>query len=401
MKPKTAAVQYDILPLIRERWSTRAFSDRPVPPTVLATLLEAARWAPSCLNAQPWRFVVAARGDGTDSFEDMVWCLNRGNQIWAGRAAALIFVIVRETFVESGEPNRYAWHDAGLASGMLLLQAAALDLQVHPMAGFDIDQARAELEIPSGYAPVTVLAVGYQGDPDQLPPELAASERAARGRKPLSERAYAGLFGEPLVVKEDPDVQAVLDFWFGELSDLGRAPDDRARRWYKNDPAFDEAIRDRFGEAHRAIVEGEREAWLLSARGRLAYVLVLDQFSRNMFRGSGEMFAHDAQALEVALGSVERGMDRQLPADMRAFFYLPLMHSEELAHQERCVELFAALMLDLPREARSRVRQNLKYAGMHRDIVARFGRFPHRNELLGRETSAEEVEFLEQPGSSF
>ena len=113
------------------------------------------------------------------------------------------------------------------------------------------------------------------------------------------------------------------------------------------------------------------------------------------------MFAQDGRVLDAALGGIERGMDRALPTDLRAFYYLPLMHSEELAHQDLCVELFAALARELPDEGRERIVGNLKYARMHRDIVARFGRFPHRNELLGRETTAEEAEFLQQPGSSF
>lgn len=190
----------------------------------------------------------------------------------------------------------------------------------------------------------------------------------------------------------DPEARKVLDFWFGELNEEGKAPPEQVTRWFKKDPAFDEEIRSAFGALHRAVAAGEREAWLGNPEERLAYVVVLDQFSRNMFRGSGEMFAHDTRALAAALGAIDLGMDHLLPVAMRSFFYLPLMHSEELEVQERCMKLYQAM---------DPAGQGNDFARQHRNIVARFGHFPHRNALLGRASSVEEEIFLQESGSSF
>jgi len=195
--------------------------------------------------------------------------------------------------------------------------------------------------------------------------------------------------------------EEVLAFWFGELDAKGRADQAHAIRWWKKDEAFDREIRERFGALHEAILRGEHEDWLASPRGRLAYVIVLDQFSRNMFRGTPRMFAADARALEVAEEGIARGDDRALAFAERQFLYMPLEHAEDLAAQERCVELFRAWREELPTELRDGLTEALDYAIAHRDIIARFGRFPHRNAILGRESTAEELEFLEQPGSSF
>lgn len=172
----------------------------------------------------------------------------------------------------------------------------------------------------------------------------------------------------------------VLDFWFSDPS-----------RWWKKDPAFDEEIRQKFGQLHAEIDAGEHEDWLKTPEGALAYVIVLDQFSRNMFRGTGRMFASDERALSAAQRAIAAGHDQALPRERRTFLYMPFMHSEDLAIQERSMALFASLGAE----------ENLSFARQHRDIVARFGRFPHRNALLGRESTAEELEFLRQPGSSF
>lgn len=400
MTSKDAAALYDIHSLIRQRWSPRAFGDVTVTARQLASLMEAARWSPSCLNEQPWRFVVA-RSEEEEAFTRLLGCLTAANQAWAWKAGALIFCLAQDNFVKSGEVNRYAWHDVGLATAHIMTQAQAMGLQVHPMAGFDVDGAREALELPLGFTPVSALAVGSPGDPDSLPLELAVRERAPRSRRPMGESVFAGLYGHPLPPVEDRRALDVLSFWFGMVDELGHAPDDRAARWWKKDPEFDAALRDRFGELYRGIAAGELEAWLGSARERLAYVIVLDQFSRNMFRDTDQMFAHDARAQAAALGGIERGMDRTLPTDLRAFYYLPLMHSEDLMLQDKCVDLFGALARELPEEGRARIVSNLKFARMHRDIVARFGRFPHRNDVLGRTSTAEETEFLTQPGSSF
>ena len=176
-----------------------------------------------------------------------------------------------------------------------------------------------------------------------------------------------------------PPPEEVLSFWFADPP-----------RWWRKDPAFDAEVRDRFLAVHGAVERGEHEDWLETARGALAYVIVLDQLSRNMFRGTARMFAGDARARAAARRAVDRGDDRTLSEAERSFLYMPFMHSEDLADQDRGAGLFAS---GAPAE--------LRYAEQHRDIVRRFGRFPHRNALLGRESSPEEQEFLKQPGSSF
>lgn len=188
--------------------------------------------------------------------------------------------------------------------------------------------------------------------------------------------------------------QDVLDFWFHPASH----PDYLKNRieWFKNDPAFDRAIRERYGAlVERALAGGLRE-WEAEPQGALARILLLDQFTRNTGRGTAQAFAGDAQALELARQLVEQGRDAVLPPIQRQFVYLPYMHAEDLAVQEQCVVLYQALAARDPALGNA-----LDYAIQHRDIVARFGRFPHRNQPLGRTTTPEEAEFLLQPGSSF
>jgi uncharacterized protein (DUF924 family) len=176
-----------------------------------------------------------------------------------------------------------------------------------------------------------------------------------------------------------PSMDDVLAFWFAD-----------PERWWKKDPAFDAEIRNRFLSLHNAIERDGREDWLETPRGALSYVIVLDQFSRNMFRGSARMFESDTRALAAARRALDRGFDRSLSREERMFLYMPFMHSEDIADQDRCVGLFA-----------SALQEWVRYAEQHRDIVRRFGRFPHRNALLGRQSTSEELKFLKQPGSSF
>jgi uncharacterized protein (DUF924 family) len=201
---------------------------------------------------------------------------------------------------------------------------------------------------------------------------------------------------------QDSEVEEVLEFWFGALDSRGRADREHAARWYKRDAGFDAAIAQRFGALHAAAAQGERDAWLRSTRGRLALVIVLDQFSRNLHRGDPRSFACDPRALSAAREGVALGVDRSLALDERGFLYMPFMHSEELADQDRCVESFARLAAEqTDEELRKYVDNSLDYAERHRAIVRRFGRFPHRNAVLGRSSTPEELEFLTQPGSSF
>jgi len=197
------------------------------------------------------------------------------------------------------------------------------------------------------------------------------------------------------------DPERVLGHWFGELDEEGLSTPAQQQRWFTKDDAFDAELREQFLAEHQAVRSGQRDHWLIDPRGRLAYVVVLDQFSRNMFRGTKEMFASDKLALKAAREGVERGADRALKLAERQFLYMPFMHSEALEDQERAVALFTALRDDLTGRARENVENAVRYTIMHRDIVARFGRFPHRNELLGRESTPEELEFLTQPNSSF
>jgi uncharacterized protein (DUF924 family) len=198
-----------------------------------------------------------------------------------------------------------------------------------------------------------------------------------------------------------PEAQAVLDFWLGPLDTLGQADPEHSARWFAKDDAFDQEIADRFGATYAEIAAGRAEGWLDDPRGRVAYVIVLDQFSRNMFRGSPRTFERDGQALAAAADGVTRGDDRALGLDERSFLYMPFMHSEALSMQDRAVALFTALVADAPPELRDRRARALSYAEKHREIIARFGRFPHRNRVLQRTSTAEEMEFLQQPGSGF
>jgi uncharacterized protein (DUF924 family) len=200
----------------------------------------------------------------------------------------------------------------------------------------------------------------------------------------------------------DVGIDDVLGYWFGQLDEHGCADSEHSTRWWKKDAGMDEEIRRRFGEVHRAVRARELDDWLAEPRGRLAQVIVLDQFSRNMFRGTPAAFASDPRALQLALEGQGGGEDRALARDHRCFLYMPLVHSEDLALQDRAVALFSALHdLALPAAQRDRSAGWLQAAEMHRDLIRRFGRFPHRNAILDRPSTPDEIAFLEQPGSGF
>ncbi len=198
----------------------------------------------------------------------------------------------------------------------------------------------------------------------------------------------------------DP-IEDILDFWFGELNAQGCSTPEHRKRWWTKSDAFDESIQHHFLDDYEAIVEGEREAWRNSARGALAYIIVLDQFSRNMFRGTPTMFAADELAREVCREGLDAGFDAELSFDERVFFYLPLEHSESMADHKLCLELFERLLDSAPEPLEADAKYYLNFAVQHRAIVERFGRYPHRNEILGRASSEEEAKFLREPGSSF
>jgi uncharacterized protein (DUF924 family) len=174
----------------------------------------------------------------------------------------------------------------------------------------------------------------------------------------------------------------ILDYWFRQLS---------PEHWFKADAVRDEEIKTRFGEVYAALKSGVPANWIAEPDGCLAVIIVLDQFPRNMFRGQVHAFATDAAALALAKRAIAEGKDMLLPPAWRAFLYMPFQHSELAADQARSVELFTALGNKL----------NLDFAIRHKEVIGRFGRFPHRNEILGRKSTAEEIAFLEEPGSSF
>jgi len=191
----------------------------------------------------------------------------------------------------------------------------------------------------------------------------------------------------------DPNARAVLDFWFGAPD----TPEHGTARavWFAKDAAFDDDIRRRFGETVASALAGDRREWCADARGTLAYVILLDQFTRNIFRDTPRAFAGDAHALAAAEAAVARGLDRELGGHERAFLYLPFEHAESEAMQRRSLELFTALARDTGDAG------PLEWAQKHAEIIFRFGRYPHRNEILGRASTPEEAAFLTQPGSRF
>ena len=195
---KLAGTTREILEVLRRRWSVRAFADQPIEHDALFTLLEAARWAPSSFNEQPWRFVIAARADA-DAFESILKCLAAGNQTWAKRAAVLGVSVAKMTFDRNGRPNRHAFHDVGMAIAHLTIQAAAVGIGVHQMAGFDAECARRTLEVPEGFDPVAAFALGYPGAPEVLEdPRQRESEITPRSRLPATAIAFRGRWGAAL-----------------------------------------------------------------------------------------------------------------------------------------------------------------------------------------------------------
>jgi uncharacterized protein (DUF924 family) len=195
--------------------------------------------------------------------------------------------------------------------------------------------------------------------------------------------------------------EAVLEYWFGTAIDANAIAASQAKLWWGKDGATDREIRERFLPLRRAAIDGRLAAWTASPRGRLALIVLIDQFSRNIFRDSPEAFAHDDLARRWCTDGLAQGDDRRLRPIERVFFYLPLEHSESIADQARSVALFTALRDEAPDAERGLFEGYLDFARRHRDIVDRFGRFPHRNAVLARGSTKEEVEFLRGPGSSF
>lgn len=186
--------------------------------------------------------------------------------------------------------------------------------------------------------------------------------------------------GDDLDAKSEQE--ALLAFWLAQPKE----------KLFTSDPDFDEELRRRFGSLQEAAAEGALDAWRETARGCLALIILLDQLTRNFHRGTPRAFENDAKALALSKQALARGYDAELKESERSFLYMPFEHSEDIAEQERGVELMAGLTSDPAWH---------RFAEMHRDVIARFGRFPHRNAILGRASTAEELAFLKEPNSSF
>lgn len=202
---KPAPTDHPVHDLIRDRWSPRAFSERPVSSQVQRSLLEAARWAPSSFNEQPWHFIVATRDEPVE-FARMLNCLVNMNRAWAQHAPVLLLAVARTDFRRNDKPNRHALYDTGQAVASLTLQATAFGLAVHQMGGFSIEQARSTYDIPEDCEPVAAIAIGYPGDPQSLPDELRTLELSGRDRRPLGGFVFAGRWEatSPLVDSASP-----------------------------------------------------------------------------------------------------------------------------------------------------------------------------------------------------
>jgi len=188
-------------------------------------------------------------------------------------------------------------------------------------------------------------------------------------------------------------IEPLLDFWFGPLA-AGFSSAVPRLRWFSADPAFDQDIAHRYGDLVAEAAAGNLTAWLADARGRLAFIIVTDQFSRQIYRGSGRAFATDSLALRAARDGIEMGQDQTLEFDERTFFYLPFEHSESRIDQHTSVALFSKLNEEGPLEHRALTADTLRFARHHRDIVLEFGRFPHRNATLERASTDAELHFL-------
>jgi nitroreductase len=197
---KIAPTDYPIHEFLSKRWSPRAFSAQPVETEKLLSLFEAARWSPSGGNSQPWAFILTSQANRA-AYDQLLGTLGERNQIWAQHAPVLVLAVVRREN-EPGKPNPWATYDLGQAVANLSVQASVLGLSVHQMAGFDRTKAAEVFKLPEGYDPVTVIAIGYLGDPYILPEGIREREKAPRIRKPLSEFVFDGAWQKPLAEKQ-------------------------------------------------------------------------------------------------------------------------------------------------------------------------------------------------------
>ena len=197
------------------------------------------------------------------------------------------------------------------------------------------------------------------------------------------------------------NIESILDFWFGTHPDDAVVAKEQAKLWWSKNGETDDEMRRRFEDAVQSATTGELNEWLATARGRLALIILTDQFPRNIYRDTARAFSCDSKALAWCLDGLDGRFDRELRPIEKVFFYLPLEHAESREHQAKSVECFSELAASVPMEQRSTFEEYLDVAMRHRDIIDRFGRFPHRNNILRRESTPEELAFLTQSGSFF
>lgn len=198
----------------------------------------------------------------------------------------------------------------------------------------------------------------------------------------------------------DERVNEVLDYWFSDIGN-GFELGDQNRLWYTGGEAIDNAIKQRFGPLLEEALTGKLDGWAVTAKGALALIVLLDQFTRNIYRGTAKAFAGDSHAVSLVERGLSKGFDQQLTYLQRSFFYMPLEHSECEQHQMLCVKLFEALVADVPPEGKRVIQSSLDYALKHAGIIQQFGRFPHRNDALGRPSTEQEKLYLDSGGDRF
>lgn len=196
-------------------------------------------------------------------------------------------------------------------------------------------------------------------------------------------------------------IEEMLSFWFGEIDADGLAKQEQAKRWFRASAETDKLIRERFESDLQKAIQGQLPSWEQYPRGRLALIVLLNQFSRNIYRGTAQAFAQDELALSLCLQGIDIGHDLALRPIERTFYYLPMEHTENLEIQDKCVQHYEQLVASVPPATAKKLQSSLDYVISHRDIIARFGRFPHRNKLLGRASTAAEREYLSQGGATF
>lgn len=199
----------------------------------------------------------------------------------------------------------------------------------------------------------------------------------------------------------DPKAQEILDFWFGPIKTADDFPQDKIILWFGKKDDVDKDMRNKYEYLVQAAANHELDSWTRTPRGRLALILLLDQFPRNIYRDTPQAFAYDQQALKLAFEGIDKNEDAQLLPIERAFLYFPLMHSEDPKIQKISIEKYHALAQSVPTALYSNYRSYERFALRHFDVINSFGRFPHRNKILGRDSTPEEIDFLKTPGSSF